>query len=169
VPEDRLRMGLLRGAPAWESAILGYQDDPALRRAGLLDVGAAEAQAARLMRDYDIRPADPRLRSALFSGGNQQRLVLAREIERDPEVLLVGQPTRGVDIGGIEAIHRRLLACRAAGKAVLLVSVELEEILRLADRVLVMCGGRLLGEMPAAEADERRLGLLMAGVEAEAA
>ena len=121
------------------------------------------------MRDYDVRPGDPKLRAGQLSGGNQQKLVLGREIGRDPAVLLVGQPTRGVDIGGIEAIHARLLACRAAGKAVLLVSVELDEILALADRILVMSGGRFVGEMPAASATEAKLGLLMAGIAADAA
>jgi ABC-type uncharacterized transport system ATPase subunit len=125
------------------------------------------AHAQRLMRDYDVRPPDPALRSALFSGGNQQKLILGREIERDPKVLLVGQPTRGVDIGGIDAIHQRLLAHRAAGRAVLMVSVEIEEILALSDRILVMCGGRIMGELAAAEADERKLGLLMAGMAQE--
>ena len=109
------------------------------------------------------------LRAGLLSGGNQQKLILAREIGRDPSVLLVGQPTRGVDIGGIDAIHARLLACRAAGKAVLVVSVELDEILALADRILVMFDGRIVGELTAAEATERRLGLLMAGLEPERA
>ncbi len=110
-----------------------------------------------------MRPALPRLRCSLFSGGNQQKLILARELERDPAVLLVGQPTRGVDIGGIDFIHRRLLAMRDQGKAILLVSVELDEILRLADRILVMFDGRLVGELPPEAADERRLGLMMAG------
>ena len=96
-------------------------------------------------------------------------MILAREIERDPSVLLVGQPTRGVDIGGIDAIHGRLLACRAAGKAVLVVSVELDEVLALADRILVMFDGRVVGELPAAEATEQRLGLLMAGIGPERA
>ena len=165
VPEDRLRSGLLRRASAAGSAILGYQDDPAYRgRLGLLSPGKVTAHGRRLMHDYDVRPGDPALRSALLSGGNQQKLVLGREIEREPSVLLVGQPTRGVDIGGIDAIHQRLLACRAAGKAVLVVSVELEEILALADRILVMFDGRLLGELMANEATEQRLGLLMAGV-----
>jgi simple sugar transport system ATP-binding protein len=115
------------------------------------------------MQAHDVRPPMPTLRSSLFSGGNQQKLILAREMEREPDVLLVGQPTRGVDIGGIEAIHRRLRAWRAAGKGVLLVSVELDEILALADRILVMFDGRIVGELPAGAADERQLGLLMAG------
>jgi simple sugar transport system ATP-binding protein len=104
-----------------------------------------------------------------FSGGNQQKLVVAREMEHDPDLLLVGQPTRGVDIGAIEFIHRRLIAMRDAGKAVLLVSVELDEILSLADRILVMFDGTITGQLAAAEADERRIGLLMAGITKEAA
>ncbi len=165
VPEDRLRSGLLRRATAADSAILGYQHDPAYRgRLGLLSPRNIITHGRRLMHDYDVRPGDPALRSALLSGGNQQKLVLGREIEREPSVLLVGQPTRGVDIGGIDAIHQRLLACRAAGKAVLVVSVELEEILALADRILVMFDGRIMGELTPGEAGEQRLGLLMAGV-----
>ncbi len=97
------------------------------------------------MADYDVRPAAPRLKSANFSGGNQQKIVLARELERDPKVVLCGQPTRGVDIGAIAFIHRRLVALRDAGVAVLVVSVELDEVLALGDLILVMCGGRLTG------------------------
>ncbi|MFC0408379.1 ABC transporter ATP-binding protein [Roseomonas elaeocarpi] len=166
VPEDRLRSGLVRGFPAMDSAILGYQDDPRYRRGGLLDGRRIEAEAARLMREHDVRPPIPTLRSSLFSGGNQQKLIVGREVERAPEVLIVGQPTRGVDIGGIDTIHARLLAARAAGVAVLVVSVELDEITRLSDRILVMFDGTVTGELPVAEADERRLGLLMAGAEA---
>ncbi len=163
VPEDRLRHGLVPAFAAAESAILGHHRDPAWRRAlGLLAPARIAAHAARLMQANDVRPPLPRLRSSLFSGGNQQKLILGRELEREPDILLVGQPTRGVDIGGIEAIHQRLRAWREAGRAVLLVSVELDEILALADRILVMSGGRLTGEVSSAEADERRLGLLMA-------
>ncbi len=165
VPEDRLRHGLLRRQSAAVSAILGYQDDPALRRSGLLSPAAVAAHAKDLMQRCDVRPGDPQTRSALLSGGNQQRLIMAREMERTPAVLLVGQPTRGVDLGGIEAIHRRLLACRDAGQAVLVVSVELDEIRALADRIIVMSGGRITGEVTA-DADERQLGLLMAGIAA---
>ena len=169
VPEDRLRTGLLRGESAGSNAILGHQGDPALRgHLGLLSPRRVAAHGTRLMQEYDVRPVDPALRAALLSGGNQQKLILAREIERDPAVLLVGQPTRGVDIGGIDAIHGRLLACRAAGKGVLVVSVELDEILALADRILVMFDGRIAGELTAADATEARLGLLMAGVSPDA-
>ena len=163
VPEDRLRTGLLPSFAARESAILGYHEDPAYARGPLLDWPKIDRHTLGLMTKYEVKPPLPRLRGALFSGGNQQKLIMAREMERDPAVLLVGQPTRGVDIGGIDFIHRRLLAMRDRGKAILLVSVELDEILRLADRILVMFDGRLVGELLPENADERQLGLLMAG------
>src|SRR4029453_17372840 len=100
--------------------------------------------------------------TSAFSGGNQQKIVLARELNRTPDLLLVGQPTRGVDIGAIEFIHRRLVALRDAGKALLLVSVELDEILALADRILVMHDGRISGELLPAEGTERGIGRLLA-------
>jgi general nucleoside transport system ATP-binding protein len=117
------------------------------------------------MEGFDVRPRQPALKSAKFSGGNQQKLILAREMTRHPKVLLVGQPTRGVDIGAIEFIHRQILAMRDQGSAVLLVSVELDEILALADRILVMFQGRIVGEVAGAAADERQLGLLMANAQ----
>ena len=169
VPEDRLRMGLVPTFAAMESAILGFHDEPRYGGGILLNVRAIEQDTAGKMEAYDVRPRAPRLKTAKFSGGNQQKLVLAREIERAPKVLLVGQPTRGVDIGAIEFIHRRLVALRDQGVAILLVSVELEEIMGLADRIIVMCGGRITGERDAARTDERDLGLLMAGVTESAA
>ena len=164
VPEDRLRTGLVASFPAFESAALGFTDDPAFRLGPLLSQPRMIDDLAAKMETYDVRPPAPRLRSASFSGGNQQKIVLAREIERQPKVLLVGQPTRGVDIGAIEFIHRRLIALRDEGVAILLVSVELEEILALSDRVLVMCAGRMTGERRPQAVDERELGLLMAGL-----
>jgi simple sugar transport system ATP-binding protein len=119
------------------------------------------ADTAAMMERYDVRPRNPRLRSAQFSGGNQQKLVLAREAVPEPKVLLVGQPTRGVDIGAIEFIHGRLRAMRDAGGAVLVVSSELDEILALADRVLVMACGRITGELPIEACSEAALGRLM--------
>jgi simple sugar transport system ATP-binding protein len=169
VPEDRLRMGLVPSFQAFESAILGFSDDPKLGRGPLLDHDAMIDDLSAKMEHYDVRPPNPRLRSSKFSGGNQQKIVLAREIERHPKVLLVGQPTRGVDIGAIEFIHRRLIALRDAGVGILLVSVELDEIMNLSDRILTMCGGQITGERRAAEADEQDLGLLMAGVTDRAA
>jgi len=168
VPEDRQREGLVGPFAANESAILGYQDDPACNGLILMDRRKIVSRCQSEMQSFDVRPCNPGLRTAAFSGGNQQKIVLAREMERDPALLLVGQPTRGVDIGAIEFIHRRLLEMRAAGKAILLVSVELDEILALADRILVMFDGRIVGELPRAEATEAKLGLLMAGVEGHA-
>jgi simple sugar transport system ATP-binding protein len=165
VPEDRLRTGLVTSFPAFESAALGFTDDPAFGQGPLLDHARMIADLAGKMAAYDVRPPDPRLRTSRFSGGNQQKMVLAREIERRPKVLLVGQPTRGVDIGAIEFIHQRLVALRDAGVAILMVSVELEELLALSDRILVMCGGRITGERRPEATDERDLGLLMAGME----
>ena len=166
VPEDRLRTALVVPFAARENAILGHAHDADLQRGPLLRWAAVERRTADLMRRFDVRPPRPGLRTALFSGGNQQKLVLARETARMPRVLLVGQPTRGVDIGGIETIHRRLLELREAGCAILLVSVELDEILRLADRILVMSGGRVVGETRLDGAEEGRLGMMMAGVAA---
>ena len=169
VPEDRLRMGVVVSFDASETAILGYHDDPAYNGRLLSDRPKVVAHCEELMQAFDVRPADPLLRTGSFSGGNQQKLVLAREIQRDPALLLVGQPTRGVDIGAIEFIHRRLIEMRDAGKAILLVSAELEEILALADRIVVMHEGRIVGEMPTAEADRQKIGLLMAGITEDAA
>jgi general nucleoside transport system ATP-binding protein len=169
VPEDRLRMGLVKPFPAFESAILGYHHDARFGRGPLLSLRRMVRDLSDKMRKYDVRPQDPRLKTANFSGGNAQKIVLAREIERDPELLLVGQPTRGVDIGAIEFIHRQLIAMRDAGKAILLVSVELEEIMALSDRILVMCAGKITGERMPGAADEQELGLLMAGVAEQAA
>jgi general nucleoside transport system ATP-binding protein len=169
VPEDRQRVGLVTAFGAAESAILGYHDSADYNGRVLMDRRAMEARCEREMKAYDVRPADCHLRTANFSGGNQQKIVLAREIERNPDVLLIGQPTRGVDIGAIEFIHRRLVALRDAGKAILLVSVELDEIMSLSDRILVMFDGHLVGEMPAPQANENRLGLMMAGITGQAA
>ncbi|WP_027134232.1 ABC transporter ATP-binding protein [Geminicoccus roseus] len=169
VPEDRLRMGLVRGFPAWENAFLGYQDRPGCSDGLFLDRALLRKRCASWMEIFDVRPPDPAYDASAFSGGNQQKLVLAREIEHDPVLLVVGQPTRGVDIGAIEFIHRRLIEMRDAGKAVLLVSVELDEILSLADRILVMFDGTFTGELTAAAADEKKIGLLMAGIRKGAA
>ncbi len=164
VPEDRRREGLVGPFSAAESSILGYHDDPAYNGPILLDQAKVRNRCQKEMEAFDVRPPNPLLRTAAFSGGNQQKIVLAREMDRDPALLLVGQPTRGVDIGAIEFIHRRLVAMRDAGKAILLVSVELDEILGLADRILVMFDGMIVGEMPRDEATEQKLGLLMAGI-----
>lgn len=163
VPEDRQKVGLVTGFPACENLILGHHGDPGVTGRLLMRWRAVRAWCAAVMERYDVRPRGVTLPAANFSGGNQQKLVLAREFECNPALLLVGQPTRGVDIGAIGVIHRRLLDLRAAGKAVLLVSVELDEILALSDRILVMFDGSLVGELTPDTADERQLGLMMAG------
>lgn len=164
VPEDRHHVGLVLAFEENENSILGYHDDPRYLKGPFLNIDAIMADARDKIEKYDIRPGNPRLKTANFSGGNQQKIVLAREMEQDPGVLIVGQPTRGVDVGAIEFIHKRLIAMRDQGKAVLVVSVELDEIRSLSDRILVMFAGRIVGER-GPEATEGELGLLMAGVE----
>ena len=165
VPEDRHKQGMVMEFRAAETAILGYHTDDELSNGPWLKPALGKERCADLMQAFDVRPDDVELKSANFSGGNQQKLILAREMEHDPEVLLIGQPTRGVDVGAIEFIHQKILAMRDAGKAVLLVSVELEEILSLSDRIMVLCDGEITGQMDAAKADERTLGMLMANAQ----
>ncbi len=168
VPEDRHHEGLVLPFEENENAVLGYHGDDKFISGPFLQIDEMRADAVEKIDKYDIRPPNPRLKTANFSGGNQQKIVLAREMERDPVVLLIGQPTRGVDVGAIEFIHRRIIEMRDAGKAVLLVSVELDEIRSLADRVLVMFDGHVVGER-SPETSENELGLLMAGVSEETA
>ncbi|MER2605562.1 MAG: ABC transporter ATP-binding protein [Siculibacillus sp.] len=165
IPEDRRRTGLVLDFTAAENVMLGRQDDPAWASGLLLDGRAIEREAARLFAEADVRPNDPGLRAARFSGGNQQKIIVAREMARNPRVLLVGQPTRGVDIGAIEAIHRRLIDLRDQGRAILLVSAELDEIRALSDRILCMCQGRITGECRP-DADEAEIGMMMMGLTA---
>ena len=169
VPEDRQRMGLVTAFEASESGILGYHREQRYNPRMLMSRGAVVDGVGQTMEDFDVRPPLPHLRTANFSGGNQQKIVVGREMGRSPDVLLVGQPTRGVDIGAIEFIHRQLVAMRDAGKAILLVSVELDEIMSLSDRILVMFNGAIVGEVAQADADERTLGLMMAGERADGA
>jgi simple sugar transport system ATP-binding protein len=161
VPEDRLREGLVTPFSEWENSILGYQGK--YGRGLALDIQAARKTADEYIKKFDIRPPNKDLKTANFSGGNQQKIVLAREMEADPHVLIVGQPTRGVDIGAIEFIHNQIIKMRDAGKAILLVSVELDEIRSLSDRILVIFDGQIVGEADPATADETELGLLMTG------
>ncbi|WP_428926425.1 ABC transporter ATP-binding protein [Marinibacterium sp. SX1] len=169
VPEDRQREGLIMDFHAWENVAFGYHHDPAYSKGPLMDNAALRADTEAKIAKFDIRPPDAWLAAKNFSGGNQQKIVVAREIERNPDLLLVGQPTRGVDIGAIEFIHKQIVALRDAGKAVLLVSVELEEIFSLSDRIAVMFDGHIMGERLPDQTDEKELGLLMAGVAGEAA
>ena len=175
IPEDRHRRGLVLDYSVADNLVLGLQHRYA--RGGLgalfgrrLDAAAVDANARRLVREFDIRPADPALPARSLSGGNQQKVVIAREMTgRDYHVLLAAQPTRGVDVGAIEFIHAQLRAARAAGKGVLLVSADLAEVLALADRVAVMYEGRFAAVLPRADATLERLGPLMTGAELIAA
>jgi simple sugar transport system ATP-binding protein len=168
IPEDRQRRGLILDYSVADNLILGMQHR--FSRRGSLDGAAIAAYASEQIRAFDIRPPDPSLPARALSGGNQQKVVVAREMGggRDYSVLLASQPTRGVDVGAIEFIHSRLLAARDAGKAILLVSAELNEVLSLSDRIAVMSGGRFVVVMPAADATEDLLGEYMTGARAAA-
>jgi ABC-type uncharacterized transport system ATPase subunit len=167
VPEDRLKMGVVGSFSAEDNLILGYQTRPLFDWRGFLRRESIRTDCEAKMASYDVRPPNPALRITAFSGGNQQKLVLAREIDSSPSILIVGQPTRGVDIGAIEFIHSQIVELRDQGKAVLLVSVELDEIMGLSDRILVMAGGEIVGEVAGADATEESIGLLMAGVKGD--
>ncbi|QDC11358.1 ABC transporter ATP-binding protein [Oceanicola sp. D3] len=170
VPEDRHREGLILEFHAWENVAFGYHNDPKYQKNALtMDNTAIREDTEAKMERFDVRPPNPLLAAKNFSGGNQQKIVLAREIERNPDLLLIGQPTRGVDIGAIEFIHQQIVRLRDEGKAILLVSVELDEIMSLSDRIAVMFDGQIMGERLPSETDEKELGLLMAGMQGEAA
>src|SRR6185369_11267853 len=169
VPEDRHARAMVMDFPAWESGVLGYEGLATYSGGGFLRRRRMRGDTEGMMERFDVRPRAPDLACGRFSGGNQQKLVIARELGQTPRVLLAGQPTRGVDIGAIEFIHGQLRRLRADGCAILLVSSEIEEILSLADRVIVMNGGRVTGELPVEQCTETRLGLLMAQTESVAA
>jgi len=164
VPEDRQRMGLVTDFKAYENLIFGYHDQEPYSKSSIMKDNKIIDYSKKVMKDYDVRPRSPHLITSNFSGGNQQKLILSRELNENPKVLLVGQPTRGVDIGAIEFIHQRLIDMRDKGAAILLVSVELEEVLSLSDRIVVMFDGNIVGEKINKDVTDRELGLLMAGV-----
>jgi ABC-type uncharacterized transport system ATPase subunit len=163
VPEDRHRRGLLLDFDLAENSILGTHYRRPATSGVLLDHAAIRAGAAKLIRDFDVRPANPDLPARSLSGGNQQKLIIGREFELNPKLLLVSQPTRGVDIGAIEFIHSQIVALRDAGCAVLLVSAELEEVTALADRLLIFHEGKIAGEVDPATTSVEEIGLLMTG------
>jgi len=171
VPEDRRRRGLLLALDLAENSILGVHDRPPAAVGplhGWLDRAAIRRRAAAILARFAVRPAAVGLRAGELSGGNQQKLVVGRELSLPPRLLLLAQPTRGVDLGGSALIHRQILALRDAGCAVLLVSSELEELMALADRLLVLHRGRVAGELDPARATAAAVGLLMTGETAAA-
>ncbi len=163
IPEDRHRRGLVLDFDLAENLVLGDHRTEPYATHGFMHVGAITTMARKRIEDYDIRTPSEKVRASSLSGGNQQKVVVAREIGRDPELLIAAQPTRGLDVGAIEFVHRQILAERTAGKAVLLISLELEEVMALADRILVMYEGRIVKEFAADEADAETLGYHMTG------
>jgi general nucleoside transport system ATP-binding protein len=164
VPEDRHDEGIVPGLSVVENLVLKDFAAPRFSRAGLLDLGAMARNAAALRERFDIRCSSTAVAAGTLSGGNIQKVILARELARAPKALVAVYPTRGVDMGAAEFIHEQLLAARARGAGILLVSEELEEIMNLADRVAVIFRGRIVAVVPAREATREQLGLLMAGV-----
>jgi ABC-type uncharacterized transport system ATPase subunit len=166
VPEDRHRRGLLLDFSLAENTILGvHYRKPAVSGPGsiLLNQRGIQQRTEQVIKDFDVRPPDPMLPARALSGGNQQKLIVGREFELPPSLLLVSQPTRGVDIGAIEFIHRKIVALRDAGCAVLLVSAELEEVTALSDRLLVIHKGTIVGEVDPKMVSNEEIGLMMTG------
>src|SRR5450432_41539 len=164
IPEDRHRRGLLLEFSLAENSILGmHYRPPIVAYAGniFLNEAAIRRRADEIIERFDVRPTNPDLPARSLSGGNQQKLIIGREFELHPKLLLVSQPTRGVDIGAIEFIHRQLVGLRDAGCAVLLVSAELEEVTSLSDRLLIIHQGKIVGEVDPKVATNEEIGLLM--------
>jgi general nucleoside transport system ATP-binding protein len=162
IPEDRHRRGLVLEFSLAENLVLhDYAKSPYSRR-GFLDLGRIFGSARTLLQEFDVRGGTASTPASALSGGNQQKVVIAREVHRDPRVLVAAQPTRGLDVGAIEFVHRRLVEQRDAGKAVLLISLELEEVLSLSDRILVIYEGRIVGEYDPSVTEEE-LGIAMTG------
>ncbi|MFQ5694030.1 MAG: hypothetical protein ACE5IM_13435 [Nitrospinota bacterium] len=164
IPEERHRRGLVVQHSLAENAVLQVYDRPPFARWGRLHHAAIRDFARRIVRDYDIRAPGIDIEAGTLSGGNQQKLVLGRELSRGPRLLVAAQPTRGLDVGAIEYLYRRILEERDRGVAVLLVSTELSEVLALGDRIAVIFEGEFVGEMAAEDLDIERIGLLMGGV-----
>ncbi len=163
VPEDRHRRGLLLNSDLAENSILGVHYRAPVASGGFLNQGTIDTRVRSIIEKFDVRPPDPSLAAKSLSGGNQQKLIIGREFDINPKLLLVSQPTRGVDIGAIEFIHRKLIGLRDAGSAVLLVSAELEEVTALADRLLVIRGGKIVGEVDPRTTSVEEIGLMMTG------
>ncbi len=168
IPEERMKDGMIRDFNVAENLILREFDRPPYSRAGFLNRGAIQRNSRQLVKDYSVKTPSLETPAKSLSGGNIQKVILAREISRGPKVIVASQPTRGLDIGATEYVHARLLEQRELGTATLLISEDLDEILALADRILVIFEGRIMGDVPRAEATAEKLGLMMAGVETAA-
>ena len=163
IPEDRHKRGLLLNSDLAENSILGVHYRPPVAAGGFMIGAAIDKRIHEIVENFDVRPPIPELAAKSLSGGNQQKLIIGREFELNPKLLLVSQPTRGVDIGAIEFIHRKLIGLRDAGSAVLLVSAELEEVTALADRLLVIRKGKIVGEVDPKTTSTEEIGLMMTG------
>jgi len=161
IPEDRHKHGLVLDFPVRENMVLETYYQPQFNKRGFLDYDAISSHAERLVKDYDVRTPSIQTDARALSGGNQQKAIIAREVDKNPDVLIAAQPTRGLDVGAIEFIHKRLVEQRNMGKAVLLVSYELEEIMQLSDRIAVIYEGRIVGEVKPSETNDQQLGLMM--------
>jgi simple sugar transport system ATP-binding protein len=162
IAEDRHERGLVLQFDLAENLSLLEYRKPEMRNMGLLSPGRMDQRAATLINDYDVRGGDVNTPASSLSGGNQQKVVIARELTADPKVLIAAQPTRGLDVGAIEFVHRRLVEERDAGRAILLASLEMEEIRSLSDRVLVIYEGEIVAELPP-ESSEEEFGIYMTG------
>ncbi len=164
IPEDRHKRGLLLNSDLAENSVLGVHYRPPITSSGgMMNNAEIGKRVGEIIENFDVRPGDPTLSAKSLSGGNQQKLIIGREFELDPKLLLVSQPTRGVDIGAIEFIHRKLIGLRDAGSAILLVSAELEEVTALADRLLVIREGEIVGEVDPRTTSIEEIGLMMTG------
>ena len=165
IPSDRYRRGLLPDFSVAENLVLQRVDKPPFTRMHRLNWQAIRREAKRLVRDFDVRTPSVQASAGKLSGGNAQKMILARELARAPQVLVAAQPTRGLDVSAVEFVHRTLVERRNAGVAILLFSTELDEIMALSDRIAVMCGGRIVDTLDASEADVEQIGLMMGGVD----
>jgi simple sugar transport system ATP-binding protein len=163
VPEDRHRDGLILPMTLAENIGLQEYYKKPLSNHGVLNYNEINEHARDLMEEFDVRAVDELVPASALSGGNQQKAIIAREVSRDPDLLIVSQPTRGLDVGAIENIHKRLIEQRTHGKAVLVVSFELDEILNVSDRIAVIHEGQITGIVDPKETDKNELGMLMAG------
>ncbi|MGL4650664.1 MAG: ATP-binding cassette domain-containing protein, partial [Caldilineaceae bacterium] len=168
VPEDRQTQGLILDFGVADNFITKQVGNAPFARGPFLRPRRIAKHARRLIGQYDVRNATPATPVGTLSGGNQQKVVLGRELDNKPRVLIAAQPTRGLDVGATEYVHKALLAQRDAGAAVLLISTELEEVLTLSDRILVLFEGRIVGEVPGDRANLDRIGLMMAGIDPDA-
>lgn len=168
IPEDRQKRGLILDFSVAENMVLQTYSESEFAKRLFLNYKKIASHAQKLIKEFDVRPQKHHIKARGLSGGNQQKVIIAREISHNPDLLIAAQPTRGLDVGAIEFIHKRLLEQRSQGKAVLLISLELDEIMALSDRIAVMYDGLIVGIVDAAEATEEKLGLMMAGTAIEA-